>query len=382
MNILIFGFTPEMFTTRIAERLVSKGHQVLLLSLSFSNPYDINIGGYSIANVPLKSGLVKGYSILKGCFLLNRKVFRKKIFLEYSLINIVRILLYHEYYVLFQKYDTVNIQMVTVPVFWSFFIEERSKIVTSFWGSDLLKEKENQDTLIKHWINRSEKVTLHSDEMEKILLNKFQKVDAPIVQLLFPLESQVFDDIDLAIKTPSDKITIGIGYNAGELYMHLDCLDEINKLSPYLKSKIHLLFLFHYRKDPRYTAQVIAKADTIKVSYSIISDKMENQELVQVRKDTDILLMVPTHDAFSATVSEILYAGNIVICGDWLPYSRYKKNEVYLEYISSITEISERLNYVVSNYEVLKEKAAANKSKVMKTLEIDENCEKWCELLL
>ena len=382
MNILIFGFTPEMFTTRIAERLVSKGHQVLLLSLSFSNPYDINIGGYSIANVPLKSGLVKGYSILKGCFLLNRKVFRKKIFLEYSLINIVRILLYHEYYVLFQKYDTVNIQMVTVPVFWSFFIEERSKIVTSFWGSDLLKEKENQDTLIKHWINRSEKVTLHSDEMEKILLNKFQKVDAPIVQLLFPLESQVFDDIDLAIKTPSDKITIGIGYNAGELYMHLDCLDEINKLSPYLKSKIHLLFLFHYRKDPRYTAQVIAKADTIKVSYSIISDKMENQELVQVRKDTDILLMVPTHDAFSATVSEILYAGNIVICGDWLPYSRYKKNEVYLEYISSINEISERLNYVVSNYEVLNEKAKTNKPKIMKTLEIDENCEKWCELLL
>ncbi len=65
------------------------------------------------------------------------------------------------------------------------------------------------------------------------------------------------------------------------------------------------------------------------------------------------MIMMNKSDALSQSVSEVLYADNLLISATWLPYSPYRLEKIYF-YETDFAELSETVSYAVKNYEIIK----------------------------
>ena len=102
--------------------------------------------------------------------------------------------------------------------------------------------------------------------------------------------------------------------------------------------------------------------------------------MVQVKKNIDIFIITPNIDGFSASISEALYSGGIVITGRWLPYSRYDAHAVYIEWVDHLEEIGSALKSILNDIEGCRRKTLGNKEKVLEVLDYKGNLEKWVQL--
>ena len=86
-----------------------------------------------------------------------------------------------------------------------------------------------------------------------------------------------------------------------------------------------------YGLTAEYLNQIIDHLKKTGLSYIILSDFLTKKEVAKLRLITDIAINISISDAYSASVQEQIYAENIVITGNWLPYD-YLKECKYLFY--------------------------------------------------
>ena len=77
---------------------------------------------------------------------------------------------------------------------------------------------------------------------------------------------------------------------------------------------------------------------------------MSDEEVYQLRADTDILLYAPVSDAFSASVTQALAAGSVVITGAWLPYKSRKISGFKYHEISNLSDAGSSIQQVIDNW--------------------------------
>ncbi len=56
------------------------------------------------------------------------------------------------------------------------------------------------------------------------------------------------------------------------------------------------------------------------------------------------MIQLQATDSFSSSMRETLYAGNIVITGDWLPYGTLDEKGVFMLKVSSVEEAERSLS--------------------------------------
>ncbi|MDP2365869.1 MAG: hypothetical protein Q8M94_19130, partial [Ignavibacteria bacterium] len=274
---------------------------------------------------------------------------------------------------LFDKYDILNLHSLSPGnLALVDFKKSHNKIILSFWGSDLFQIWGVNDHLtgsLKDYfiqlnsLKRCDVITVHSYEMEKIVTAKYGPgMQDKMVRTFFGIKDEVFDLIDknkLAVSysdfqkkygIPENKIRISIGYSSNPICNHLLILDELEKIEPLCKEKIHLLMPMTYGMMPEgYMEQVTSKLNRTNISYTIFDKYLSLDEIIKFRIISDIMIMMNKSDALSASVSETLYCENLLISALWLPYSPYRKENIFF-YESDFPQLKDKVTYAIDNY--------------------------------
>ena len=293
------------------------------------------------------------------------------------------------------KYDIINFHSL-YPETLSYikYIEPKKKVILSFWGSDLFQvfglrwyyEQINA-------LDRADLITVHSDDMKRVVMSKFgSELQSKIVPILFGLEDEVLDEIDKAKKIkphnhffqkyniPENKINITIGYCGNTICNHLYIIDELLNIDPSIKEKIHLLVPMTYGYFTKeYLDAVKIKITESGISFTLFTDYLSPDELMQLRVTSDIMIMMNKSDALSASVCEAIYAENLLISAIWLPYSPLRAVKIFFNE-TDFSELREIVTYSVNNIIEIKPKLTDNPERIRRLVSFNNNFNKWTRI--
>lgn len=271
------------------------------------------------------------------------------------------------YYVKFNKYlrdkyanlkgAVVNLQFVT-PTFLfllPFISNTFSKIILSYWGSDLLRCSRLSFIAIKPLIKKANIITFETEEVRRIFLEKmhnmYKKYENKTQIVKFGISlldniDRIIDDslLSFANKYKIDRTRkcIAIGYNRGKFHQHIKILNSIIN-SGIDKNKIFVVFPWTYGTIDEKYQDAIKNTIGNRYDYVFLDAKLTDDEIACLRKISDMLIQVQTTDSFSSTMLETLYAGNEVITGSWLPYNEIYDRGIIMRSVRSVEEVGNEI---------------------------------------
>ena len=255
------------------------------------------------------------------------------------------------------KGSVVNIQYVSVffVMLLPFLSATFSRIVISFWGSDLMRQNRTILKLLSLLISKADIVTLQTPELVKVFNSKMGSSCNDKIRIV-RFGNPFLDDIDSMSSDTVSRFTgkygidtsrtvVVMGYNrtrgqqhtavAGSLAEHkVDC-SRIFIVIPWTSGPCD---------DPdayRKEIEDILKDD---YDYLFITEYLSDEELVALRKATDVLIQVQITDSMSASMEESLYAKKEVITGEWLPYKDLYDLGLKMRKASSAGDVGRVLN--------------------------------------
>lgn len=244
-------------------------------------------------------------------------------------------------------FDLINMQFIYYPDLFDVIILKylmRTKLILSYWGSDLLRVKESELISKGRYVRHTDFITFDSADLEtefKRVYKWASKMPSKVVLLGLPvlniinenLENRSVDDIRRKWGISRNKTVIAIGYNGIPEQQHKKVLNAISKLDGRYKEKIVLILQMSYGGSRGYRKSVIEAVRRTGFEYVDIQSFLSNDEVAELRIITDIFINAQITDAFSGSVCEYLFAGAILINAKWLCYKEFKKyNFQYLEF--------------------------------------------------
>ena len=164
------------------------------------------------------------------------------------------------------------------------------------------------------------------------------------------------------------KIIITCGYNGIVQQNHILMIDALSCLNDDQKRSIHVVIPLTYGCKQDYIDKLGAKIKSSGVSYTILTNYLNQAEIAALRLSTDIMLNMQETDAFAGSIQGHLFAGNILISGDWLEYEELETAKVF--YVkTSRGNLKEIVSYTLEHYDEYKQLCENNveKMKVMKS---------------
>lgn len=234
----------------------------------------------------------------------------------------------------------------------------RTNLILSYWGSDLLREKESRLSFIGNFVKCADFITFDNKDLELTFKESYKWSDKKAMKtVLFGLP--VLDIIDKKRSNesesnirkkwgiPEDKAVIAIGYNGMPEQQHKRILKAVRQLETKYKEKIILLLQMSYGGTKEYRSSVLAVAKKTGCEYIDIQSFLSNEEVAELRIITDVFINAQVSDAFSGSVCENLFADTVLINARWL---RYKELEMYpFEYLEfgKFKEVEELIKAVL-----------------------------------
>lgn len=288
----------------------------------------------------------------------------------------------------------IHIHFLSPHYFFYRKIFKNTKVIITFWGSDLYrvpKKSKINKFLQKQIIKKADIVTVAREKMIADFHKIFGFENKPIYLTRFPvpIDFRLIDSIKeqelqlfrkkYDIKDNDFILTLGYSSDPGKNHEYM--IDEIVKVNQKFKN----LFIFlpmtygnfeHREKIKKYCEENLIKNN---IQYVILENYMDKQEVAILRKVTDIMINVQNTDALSASMLESLYAENIVINGSWLNYDELVEKGVYFETIPELKPgvLSSKVEYILNNYNLLKEKTKVNKEIIYRMNNLDDIIEEW-----
>lgn len=392
MKILIIGYCPQRFMNPVAQQLHQKGHTVDLMSFTrFDIPKEDATFYRSIQNGRTPTNVVyKIFRLFIGCFLYGgtmcRFILRESDLSFYEkLRSALKGIVNYPLTSQIQKYNLVNIQLMGDYDAFYPFLKDSTRVICSYWGSDLLQATEQDLLKQKKWLAKASYITVQSTELEKLLVEKHAELSiaTKVRKTLYPVNQDIFQTIlqNMGNKKEHDKTVITLGYNGSQNQNHLPILDQIDTLSKEVKGRIKLYIHMSYGGTEEYVLSVKNRLDQLAVEYELKTNFITDEAIATKRIDSDIFIHLPTTDAFCAALSESLIAGNIVITGDWLPYSLYDEADVHFHKISTIEKLSATLLSIMGSLDKEKGKSARNHHVVLDIVDRDKAITNWVRIL-
>ncbi|MCR5340561.1 MAG: hypothetical protein K6E60_04365 [Saccharofermentans sp.] len=249
----------------------------------------------------------------------------------------------HDYRCLAKCYDIVQVHFVRGDSSSMGRINRlfSKRLILSFWGSDLFRA-ENADTRIKRALNAASAITMSTPEMEEKFHHLYgDRYDSKIHRLGFGvkgldvLQAMKAERSDLLHKyfIPENKVIISIGYNKSQAQQHVKVLDVIHSFSKDIQAKIHIVLRLTYGScEPGYVEKIKCYLSKLDCTYSLFENYLSDEEFAELTILTDVFIHAQTSDAQSASVSEHLYAGCLVLNPSWIKYSNLKDKVFYLSF--------------------------------------------------
>ena len=292
---------------------------------------------------------------IRGLFIL---LFRQKILLtlskNYSIIDI-------------HFFSSIYDQLISA------FKNDKKMVKVTLWGSDFYRSDLNRREDQRKVYKNVDIIQLATKQMLLDFLNIYPENGSKMrlahfgnnsFELIEKFQQKIdFEGFKKELKIPNDKIVIVCGLNGSEGHQHELIFDSIYNLEEGIKKQIYLIVPMTYGGNQAYITKLKKKLATLKLSNQIIEKSLSNENLCKLRIVSDIMISIQISDAFSASVQEHIFAGGIVIVGDWLPYEIFKDYDI--RYVKTeIENLTNNLNKTILNFTALKEECKKNKEKI------------------
>ena len=290
----------------------------------------------------------------------------------------------------FNKADIVNIHYVEKSyVQYSKELKKRSaKLMVTFWGSDFLRADRARRSKYIPLLTACDEISMVEGIQEKFK-QYYKQFEKKVRTSFFGLSQlDVIKNVNVSdiqrfkskYNLTKEAIFITIGYNASPAQQHLLLIDKLSNLNDVLKTKIHILVPLTYGGDDVYKKQINKRLNDSHINYTLFTSFLSETELACLSKTSIITLNIQQTDAFSGSISESIFAGNVVLVGDWLPYDVYKKWGVKIFKID-LNNLESKLIDVIENFDAYVEKVNGNSNKVYYKLSWESLLPDWQKLL-
>jgi len=123
-----------------------------------------------------------------------------------------------------------------------------------------------------------------------------------------------------ALGIPEDRTVIAAGYNGSAHQHHEAIIDALRALHGEIRSRLFVIVPMTMGGVPAHVAAVRSALNDSGLGYRIITELMTDAEVARLRLATDIMVQVQPTDQLAGAMQEHLFAGSVVVTGDWLPY--------------------------------------------------------------
>lgn len=287
-----------------------------------------------------------------------------------------------------KNYDIINIHFPGVDsVLACWWASSNARIITSIYGSDVLRASTRMSRVIHKVMRYSDVITVASSYVKEQISKKYNKqfdYKMEIVRYGSIATAQMNKSINLMTKAeckkqfnfPEQRITVLCGYNGSRAQRHIEMLTELQKLSKMMQKKIFIILQCSYGLDNEYYKELTDALKRSQLDGVIVTDFMQGDTLLKFRNSIDIFLNLQPTDVLSATMIEELEAGAIVIKGDWLCYPDLDKRNIHMKSISDISKLPNELSSIIDRLDDEQRKAYKNKG-ICEILSWEKQYQKW-----
>lgn len=235
------------------------------------------------------------------------------------------------------KYGVISIQYVTLLacILASSLKRVQAKVITAPWGSDVYRMPWSRKWLTRKVFDYSDYVTAmpytkFGEDIKRI----FHVPESKCVPLCFG--SDVLDKISESCITKEDAkqqlfgdsqcYVIVCGYNASSAQNHIKIVECITSVKSELPSNTLIVLPMTYAKEASYMNKVKSALEETGINYTVLNEYLSDEDIVKLRKATDLFIHMQTTDAYSSTLHEYLLCGTCVINADWLRYPELERD--------------------------------------------------------
>lgn len=262
--------------------------------------------------------------------------------------------------VILKKYDYDIVMLFGMwPI--SCRLINRMKKAAPFWvgvimGSDYLKRNTRRDksSFLKA-IRKCDRAIVANPHLFKQICNE-QIIDSGKLRNVFfglePLEALAGMQHIGAVSAKkhfnisAETLVITCGYSGSPNQQHSAIINALRHACKLPKNHL-VVFPMTYGGNIEYKLQVEQAICESGLNFRILKQFLSDQEIALWRKATDIFIQVQHTDAFSGSMQEHLFCGNIVITGSWLPYQELKNKGIEFFEIDTINEISKTIDRII-----------------------------------
>lgn len=266
------------------------------------------------------------------------------------------------------QYDFIDVHF-----FWRAFVPYIEKLKKpykiSIWGSDFYRELPSVQEKKRKLYENARLIQVETDDVKDDVALYDSLLEEKIVVCNFGVD--ILDSISKSLsgelvtnEEKKNRIVVTIGYNGSRGQQHKVLIEAINNLPTRYKQNIFVYVPATYGLSIEYKKELLTSLSELQVPYRLFESYLSEVELAQLRKESDIVLNAQITDTLNASLIQHLYAGGILIVGEWLPYGIYDRNNIY--YIKSKKdEFSSHLKYCLDHFEECKHLAEANQNKIL-----------------
>lgn len=267
-----------------------------------------------------------------------------------------------------KDYDAIDITFFisTFYPFAEYLIAQNKTYKITIWGSDFYRASHKDLEKKRIYFEAAKGIQVATSTMKSDISKVYPNVIDKIIVCNNGLDN--LDEIHnqrnnkgkyLRI-VDNGRIIVTCGYNLGRAQQHLKIIESLSALPNSVRDRIHILIPMTYGKiDYAYKKELTNALNGSGLSYTMLEKSLSKAELADLRLQSDIVINIQTTDALAASLVEHLYAGSILIVGEWLPYSIFDENGIHY-FKTDIKKLSSKLGDVVEHFAMYKELCSEN----------------------
>lgn len=201
------------------------------------------------------------------------------------------------------------------------------------WGSDVLRRSKCYLRKMKEYISNYDYVcSSDNPRFKQELIEKLSVRETQFVDLDFGSESidRLMDNNHINRDKAKEalglagKYIITVGYNAHEEQHHIEAIEALAIIKDKLPQNSLLLFPMTYG-GKQHVERVRQNVEQAGFEYKIYDQYLSYQDIVYLRKCSDLFIHAQATDSNSASLAEYLFCRSTVINAAWLKYEHFEQ---------------------------------------------------------
>lgn len=267
-----------------------------------------------------------------------------------------------------KNYDAIDVTFFTKEYYalLDSCIRNHKPYKITIWGSDFYKSTPKDLAHKEFYYKNSDIIQVETPSVKDDVVRVYPCLAEKIIPCNYGID--LFDIIDnirnqednFVLPLTQDRLVVTCGYNGSPAQQHLKMIELISELPDSIKNRLFLFMPMTYGiPSEDYLNDVKVKLDLSSVPYHIFTKRLSDIDLAKLRLQTDIVINIQVSDSFSSSLAEHLYAGNVLVAGDWLPYSFLEKKSI-LFYRESLEKMRDCILRLVESIDEEKRKCNNN----------------------